>query len=228
MFKLRDFIYIGLIIVLIVVLAFALATPSNDIAEVVGPQRETGETGAQGEKGDTGAIGPQGLTGETGPQGEKGETGATGPQGEKGDTGEKGEKGDTGAVGPQGEKGADGHTPYIGANGNWWINGQDTGYASIVEVEKETLGEMRTKFKFKTSNTQTGYLIIAVECYDQIKLNEYYEAIGSNSEYFLTTTYDADYAEKARATIIEFFGDTTFKLTQYSSSTGICEFVYSN
>ena len=225
MFKLRDFIYIGLIIVLIVVLAFALATPSNDVAEVVGPQGETGETGAQGEKGDTGAIGPQGLTGETGPQGEKGETG---PQGEKGDTGEKGEKGDTGAVGPQGEKGADGHTPYIGANGNWWINGQDTGYASIVEVEKKTLGEMRTKFKFKTSNTQTGYLIIAVECYDQIKLNEYYEAIGSNSEYFLTTTYDADYAEKARATIIEFFGDTTFKLTQYSSSTGICEFVYSN
>ena len=212
MFKLRDFIYIGLIIILIVVLAFALATPLNDGAEVAGPQ---GETGAQGEKGDTGAIGPQGLTGEVGPQGEKGETG---------------EKGDTGAVGPQGEKGADGHTPYIGANGNWWINGQDTGHASVVEVEKEkTLGEIRTKFRFKISgSTQSSYLIIAVECYDKIKLNEYYEVIGSNSEYFLTTGYDADYAKTARDTIIEFFGDTTFKLTQYSSSTGVCEFVYSN
>lgn len=53
----------------------------------------TGNTGAQGAKGDTG---------EQGPQGEKGDTGA---QGEQGIQGPKGEKGDTGA---QGAKGADG------------------------------------------------------------------------------------------------------------------------
>ena len=31
---------------------------------------------------------------------------------------------------PQGEQGDEGYTPYIGNNGNWWINGVDTGYAS--------------------------------------------------------------------------------------------------
>ena len=52
--------------------------------------------GTDGAKGDTGATGPQG------PKGDTGETGATGPQGPKGDIGE------TGATGPQGPKGADG------------------------------------------------------------------------------------------------------------------------
>ncbi len=55
--------------------------------------------------------------------GAKGETGATGAQGEKGD---KGDKGDTGAAG------ADGVAPVvaIGDNGNWFINGVDTGKPS--------------------------------------------------------------------------------------------------
>ena len=39
----------------------------------------------------------------------------------------KGEKGDQGDTGPQGPKGDDGYTPYIGDNGNWWINNEDTG-----------------------------------------------------------------------------------------------------
>ena len=30
-------------------------------------------------------------------------------------------------TGPVRVTGPDGHTPYIGQNGNWWINGQDTG-----------------------------------------------------------------------------------------------------
>ena len=50
-----------------------------------------------------------------GPQGEKGETGAAGAQGEKGETGAAGENG---------------KTPNIGANGNWWIDGVDTGVAA--------------------------------------------------------------------------------------------------
>lgn len=38
-----------------------------------------------------------------------------------------GPKGDDGAPGAQGEKGDDGLTPYIGANGNWFIGNTDTG-----------------------------------------------------------------------------------------------------
>ena len=36
----------------------------------------------------------------------------------------------TGSQGPQGEKGESGFTPYIGENGNWYINGIDTGFPS--------------------------------------------------------------------------------------------------
>ena len=35
--------------------------------------------------------------------------------------------GDVQATGAKGDQGKDGFTPYIGLNGNWWINNQDTG-----------------------------------------------------------------------------------------------------
>lgn len=54
-----------------------------------------------------------------GEKGEKGDTGATGATGTKGD---KGDKGDAGT------NGTNGVNPVIGSNGNWWIDGQDTGY----------------------------------------------------------------------------------------------------
>ena len=99
------------------------------VADLKGPQ---GETGPQGPKGDTGATGPQGPKGDTGPKGDpfeyadftaeqlaalrgpkgdKGDTGAQGPKGDTGDTGPAGPigptgpKGDTGNIGPQGPKG---------------------------------------------------------------------------------------------------------------------------
>ena len=82
-------------------------------------------------------------------QGEKGD------KGDKGDTGAKGDKGDTGAKGDTGEKGASAYEIYkkyhpdytgteedwinsliptieIGPNGNWFINGVDTGKPSVV------------------------------------------------------------------------------------------------
>ena len=66
----------------------------------------TGNTGAQGAKGDTG---------EQGPQGEKGDTGEQGPRGLQG---LQGEKGATGATGPQGVKGNDGqNATYITVSG---------------------------------------------------------------------------------------------------------------
>ena len=55
----------------------------------------------------------QGIQGETGPQGPQGPQGEIGPQGN------------------QGPKGDNGYTPYIGENGNWWINNEDTGYQAI-------------------------------------------------------------------------------------------------
>lgn len=65
-----------------------------------------------------GEPGPEGPQGPVGPQGDPG---PQGPQGEKGETGEKGDPG------PAGQPGENGLTPYIGANGNWYIGETDTG-----------------------------------------------------------------------------------------------------
>ena len=47
--------------------------------------------------------------------------------GQKGEKGDQGLQGPAGVQGEQGEQGVAGLTPYIGANGNWWIGDQDTG-----------------------------------------------------------------------------------------------------
>ena len=89
-----------------------------------GEKGDKGDTGAQGEKGDkgdTGAQGEKGDKGDTGAQGEKGdkgETGAQGEKGDKGDTGAQGEKGDKGDPGAQGEKGDKGDTGAQGEKGD--------------------------------------------------------------------------------------------------------------
>jgi len=120
-----------------------------------GPQGEPGEQGPKGDTGATGPQGPKGDTGATGPQGPKGDTGATGPQGETGTsivdivcTSSENNvdtytiyfsdgststftvtNGIDGEQGIQGIPGKDGYTPtiIIGQNGNWFIDGKDTG-----------------------------------------------------------------------------------------------------
>lgn len=95
------------------------ANAAKEIADSVRADADAGKfNGAQGIQGEKGEKGDKG---ETGAKGDKGDTGATGATGAKGD---KGDKGDTGAAG------ADGQTPYIGANGNWWIGDVDTGKPS--------------------------------------------------------------------------------------------------
>lgn len=88
--------------------------------------------GPQGEQGIQGIPGPQGEQGIPGVPGEKGEAGTayTGSQRSSqrvvvttsvGEKGERGEKGDDGAAGK------DGSQVSIGENGNWYIDGKDTG-----------------------------------------------------------------------------------------------------
>ena len=96
-------------------------TNGTDGEDGVSPTVEIGENGnwyIDGEDTGIAAEGPQGPQGE---QGTQGETGSQGPQGETGPQGPEGEQG------PQGEAG---DTPYIGENGNWWVDGKDTGTAA--------------------------------------------------------------------------------------------------
>lgn len=89
---------------------------------------KAGPKGDRGDKGDAGADGKDGLTPEVDP--------ITGEwiiiNHETNDTifthvPAKGHDGKDGTDGKDGADGQDGSTPYVGDNGNWWINGEDTG-----------------------------------------------------------------------------------------------------
>lgn len=71
-----------------------------------------------------------GIKGEKGDQGERGIQGLQGAQGVQGVAGTPGKDGADGAPGKDGTDGKDGATPTIGDNGNWYINGTDTGKPS--------------------------------------------------------------------------------------------------
>jgi len=60
-----------------------------------------------------------------------GTNGANGQDGAPGRDGQDGQDGRDGQDGAPGRDGQDGDTPVIGANGHWWINGQDTGKVAI-------------------------------------------------------------------------------------------------
>lgn len=118
---------------------------------------ETGANGAPGEKGDPGPAGPAGPAGPEGPTGPAGADGATGKNGENGAPGADGKDGVsptvatsvieggtrvtiTDATGEHafdvlnGKNGGEAATPDIGDNGNWYINGVDTGKPSRGET----------------------------------------------------------------------------------------------
>jgi len=120
-----------------------------------GHDGQDGKDGADGHDGKDGEQGPKGEDGTDGQNGKDGVDGADGQDGEDGrsivsieKTSSEGNvdtytisysdgststftvtNGEDGSQGIQGEKGADGHTPTItiGGNGNWFVDGVDTG-----------------------------------------------------------------------------------------------------
>lgn len=118
-----------------------------------GPRGPIGPEGPQGPQGNPGAVGPEGPQGPEGPTGPAGADGAAGPAGADGATGPAGADGVsptvataaiaggtrvtiTDATGEHtfdvlnGKDGGEAATPTIGDNGNWYINGADTGKPS--------------------------------------------------------------------------------------------------
>jgi hypothetical protein len=156
-----------------------------------------GPQGPQGEKGETGPQGDQGLQGDPGPQGEQGEKGLTGPKGEKGEIGPKGETGPQGPRGPQGETGPKGDPgshgsatiPTIGENGNWYIDGVDTGKSSkgcdgtFQEVDKNTL----MSINYNTIGNET-HIDGLIDWQDYVSIRDYGTEVSSAVK--LTITRD--------------------------------------
>lgn len=109
----------------------------TDWIDLVGPTGATGATGPKGDKGDKGDTGDTGLAPEHEWNGELGWLRFKNPNGSWGSWADlKGPTGATGAqglTGPAGSNGSDGHTPYVGPNNNWWINGSDTGILAVAQ-----------------------------------------------------------------------------------------------
>ncbi len=99
------------------------------------------------------AQGPQGEQGIQGPQGEQG---VQGPQGEQGIQGPQGEQG---VQGPQGEQG---NSPYIGANGNWWIGDIDTGVLADFSADNRKISD-GLYFTTTTVNGKAGMVVYEYE-----------------------------------------------------------------
>ena len=93
-----------------------------------------GQDGADGKDGATPYIGANGnwyVDGrDTGVK-------ASGTNGKDGKDGKDGRDGIDGQDGADGKDGADGLTPFIGANGNWWIGETDTGIKAIAQTDED-------------------------------------------------------------------------------------------
>ena len=176
-----------------------------------GPQGEQGPAGPTGPQGDTGPQGPKGDTGEkgdTGPQGEQGEKGLTGPKGDKGEIGPKGEQGPQGPQGPKGETGPKGDPgsagsatiPTIGENGNWYIDGVDTGKSSkgkdgtFKEVDKKTL----MSINYNTIGNET-HIDGLIDWQDYVSIRDYGTEVSSATKLTITR-------EKAPTCYVAFTG----------------------
>ena len=90
-----------------------------------------------------------------------------GPQGPQGETGERGDPGVAGPQGIPGEPGANGLTPYIGANGNWFIGTEDTGVSAQDTSIPKFIGTLENPVDFsdlcegiEDKDEYTGFCII--------------------------------------------------------------------
>ena len=108
-----------------------------------GKDGKEGLNGQDGKDGDTPFIGPNGNwwigTTDTGVKaaGQDGKDGKDGQNGADGKDGQNGVDGKDGKDGINGQDGKDGDTPFIGANGNWWISTTDTGVKAAGQDGKD-------------------------------------------------------------------------------------------
>lgn len=130
-------------------------TDVNGTHEIFLADGPRGLQGEQGIPGEPGSQGPQGIPGEPGIQGEPGPQGNPGPQGPQGEPG------------VQGVPGENGLTPYIGANGNWFIGEEDTGTPVKSANIPEFIGTLENPVDFsdlcegiEDKDDYTGFCII--------------------------------------------------------------------
>lgn len=125
-----------------------------------------------------------------------------GPQGEQGIQGEQGEKGE------KGNDGVNGLTPYIGADGNWWIGDQDTGHAAIVTIPQHPIKSFSSVY----IQLNGEHWLVSVEVYekDLYMLENYISAVESDALFFGNKS-----ASETIILIRSFFKNTQIKISIY-------------
>ena len=108
--------------------------------KAAGQDGRDGQNGVDGKDGDTPFVGSNGNwwigTTDTGVKA-AGQDGKDGQNGADGKDGQNGVDGKDGKDGINGQDGKDGDTPFIGANGNWWIGTTDTGVKAAGQDGKD-------------------------------------------------------------------------------------------
>ncbi len=128
-----------------------------------------GENGKDGKDGNSPRVGDNGNwwigDTDTGVKA-KGQDGEDGKDGKDGNDGQDGKDGENGK---DGQNGKDGNTPKIGDNGNWWIDGKDTGIkakgpkgADGTGIESITYDKGTSTLRIKLTNGQTTSFVIYV------------------------------------------------------------------
>ncbi|WP_221409894.1 hypothetical protein [Reichenbachiella sp. MSK19-1] len=119
--------------------SFAVTDGQNGKDGVDGANGSDGKDGVDGTNGKDGVNGLTPYIGENGnwwigtedtgikAEGQDGTNGSDGKDGVDGTNGTDGKDGVDGTNGTNGSDGVDGNTPFVGANGNWWIGTDDTG-----------------------------------------------------------------------------------------------------
>jgi len=110
-----------------------------------------------------------------------------------------------GMIMPLAAQGKDGHTPYIGENNNWWINGVDTGISAISNIDVldnySTTAEIETMLDSYYTKTETDDLLdnvdltgYATETYVDNAINniDFPDADGNTVNYIKSNIGDYD------------------------------------
>ena len=140
--------------------------------------------------------------------------------------GEAGPQGPQGEQGIQGEPGKDGLTPYIGANGNWWIGDKDTGiYAGNSITPPEEVLEEIEEMEVKATGKQEGFVKNGKYYTDYATLAEEREAakelnIQVEAEGMVLLKNDNNALPLSKSAKITLLGYTTQNITKGGGGSG--------
>ena len=110
--------------------------------------------------------------------------------------------------GDEGEPGTNGDTPTIGSNGNWWINGTDTGYSALGKDGKTPTIEINENGFWVINGEITDFSaeITSDQLYEKLSPIIEYDSVGMTVKYKSAESENFDLAQNWHHTTGDFSG----------------------